>query len=124
MLRRCDFSETNYNGPTGQGRPVATIRSDGSTVSADIQMIAGAVPNMAYTVRLIQTPRPSSAPCWGGDPGVAQGVLVTDAGGAGSLTLRDSIEPGAESAWIVIDRPHPYSQDPAEFYSTDFEVPI
>ncbi len=123
ILRRCDFSETDYNGPTGYGRPLGTLRSDGSTLTADVQ-IATAIPNMHYDVRLIQVPRPSATPCWGADPGVAQGSLNTDAGGAASTTLQDAIEPGATGAWVFISRPDRFSQNPAEFYTTDLIAPI
>ncbi len=123
ISRICDFSETNYNGPTSWGRPFALLRSDGSNVTADIQ-IATVLPNFPYDVRLIQVPRPSSAGCWGGDPGVALGRLQTDGAGSGAVTLQDAIEPGATGAWIWISRPSPFSQDPAEFYTTDFIAPI
>jgi hypothetical protein len=123
VSRRCDFSETDYNGPTGTARPTATLRSDGQSVTADIQYVL-AIPNTHYDVRLIQVPRPSSAPCWGNDPGVAQGSLNTDGAGAAAITLTDTIEPGATGAWVWITRPHPFSQDPAEFYTTDFVAPI
>ena len=123
MLRRCDFTETNYNGPTGFGRPLGVIRANGSTVTADVQL-ATALPGMHYDVRLIQVPRPSSANCWGGDPGVVMGALNTDGGGAAATTLEDAIEPGATGAWVFISRPSAFSQDPAEFYTTDFVAPI
>lgn len=118
VLRRCDFSETDFNGPTGFARPTAVIHSNGSQVSADVQ-IATAIPNLNYDVRLIQVPRPSSAPCWGGDPGVAQAVLHTDPVGGGTVTLSDAIEPGATGAWLFITRPDRFSQNPAEFYTAD-----
>ncbi|MDT5015431.1 MAG: hypothetical protein QOD39_1591 [Mycobacterium sp.] len=123
MLRRCDFSETDFNGPTGMGRVFGVMTSTGSTVKADVQT-ALAIPGTHYDVRLIQVPRPSSANCWGGDPGVAQGALNTDGAGAASVTLEDTIEPGATGAWVFVSRPHPFSQDPAEFYTTDLIVPI
>lgn len=122
-LRRCDFSETDYNGPTGYARPTAVIRSDGSTVTADVQ-INTAIPNIRYDVRLIQAPRPSSAPCNGGDPGVAATALQIDPVGNGTVTLQDAIEPGATGAWLFISRPDPFSQNPAEFYTTDLIVDI
>jgi len=123
ISRICDFSEINYRGPWGVGRPTAVLRSDGSTVSADIQ-IATVLPNFPYDVRLIQVPRPSSATCWGGDPGVALATLHTDGAGAGAVTVRGAIEPGATGVWIWISRPDPFSQDPGEFYTTDFVAPI
>jgi len=123
LLRRCDFSETDYNGPTGMGRPLGTLRSDGSTVTADVQIVT-AVPNMHYDIRLIQVPRSSAAHCWGADPGVAQGSLNTDGVGAAAVTLTDAIEPGATGAWMFITRPDAFSQNPAEFYTTDLIAPI
>lgn len=123
IMRRCDFSETDYNGPTGMARPLGTLRSDGSTLTADVQM-ATAKPNMHYNIRMIQVPRSSAAFCWGADPGVAQGSLNTDGGGAASVTLQDSIEPGATGAFVFISRPSQFSQLPAEFYTTDLIAPI
>jgi hypothetical protein len=123
ILRRCDFSETDYNGPTGYARPLGTLRSDGSTLTADVQ-IATAVPNMHYDIRLIQVPRSSAAHCWGADPGVAQGSLDTDGTGAAAVTLQDTTEPGATGAWVFISRPDRFSQNPAEFYTTDLIAAI
>jgi len=123
ILRRCDYSETDYNGPTGYGGPMGTLRSDGSTVTVDVH-ITGAVPNMHYDIRLIQLPRSSATHCWGADPGVAQGSLNTDGRGAASVSLQDTVEPGATSAFVFISRPDRFSQNPAEFYTTDFKAPI
>lgn len=123
ILRRCDFSETDYNGPTGMARPLGTLRSDGSTVTVDVQ-IATALPNMHYDIRVIQAPRPSARPCWGADPGVAQGSLNTDGAGAASVTLQDNVEPGATGAFVFISRPSRFSQVPAEFYTTDLIAPL
>lgn len=123
VLRRCDFSESDWNGPTGFARPQAVIHSNGSTVSADVQ-IATAIPNIRYDVRLIQVPKPSWLPCWGGDPGVALAPMQIDGAGNGSVTLQDSIEPGSTGAWMFISRPASFSQKPAEFYTTDFVAPI
>lgn len=123
VLRRCDFSESDWDGPTGYARPQAVIRSDGSTVSADVQ-IATAIPNIRYDVRLIQAPKPSWVTCWGGDPGVALAPMQIDGAGNGSVTLADNIEPGATGAWLFISRPDAFSQTPAEFYTADFIAPI
>jgi hypothetical protein len=123
ILRRCDFSETDYNGPTGMSRAMGTLRSDGSTLTADVQL-ATAKPNMHYDIRMIQVPRSSAVPCWGADPGVAQGSLNTDGAGAAAVTLQDGIEPGATGAWVFISRPDQFSQNPAEFYTTDLIAPI
>lgn len=123
ILRRCDFSETDYNGPTGSARGAGILRSDGSTLTAEVQF-ATAVPNMHYDIRMIQVPRSSAVPCWGADPGVAQGSLNTDGAGAAAVTLQDAIEPGATGAWVFISRPDRFSQNPAEFYTTDLIAPI
>ena len=122
-LRRCDFSETDYNGPTGYARPQAVLRSDGSTVSADVSIVT-AIPNVRYDVRLIHAPKPSSAGCLGGDPGVALVPLQVDGIGNGRVTIQDNIEPGATGAWLMITRPDAFSQNPAEFYTTDLIAPI
>jgi hypothetical protein len=122
-MRRCDYSETDYNGPTGYGRPQAVIRSDGSTVTADVQ-IATAIPNIRYDVRLIQAPMPSSAACLGGDPGVALAAMQIDNAGNGHITLSDNVEPGSTGAWLFISRPDAFSQNPAEFYTSDLIAPI
>lgn len=123
VSRRCDYSETDYNGPTGYARATSVVRTSGSNLSADVTMDT-AIPNMRYDVRLIQVPRPSSTPCLGTDPGVAAGVLQTDGVGHGTVTLTDSIEPGATGAWVWITRPDAFSQNPAEFYTSDLIVKI
>ncbi|EID14140.1 hypothetical protein [Mycolicibacterium phlei] len=123
MLRRCDFSETDFNGPTGFGRPQGVLHTNGHDVVADVS-IDQARPNTRYDVRLIQMPRLASAPCWGGDPGVAVASLVTDGIGHGQVLVHDTKEPGATGAWVFISLPNPYSQDPAEFYTTDFVAKI
>jgi hypothetical protein len=92
-------------------------------VIADVQ-IATAEPETPYDVRLIQVPRPSSASCNAGDPGVTGGVLFTDGAGAGGVTVRGHIVSGATGAWVFISRPGEFSQTPAEFYTSDFVVPL
>ncbi len=123
ISRRCDFSETNYNGPTGYARPIGVVHTDGSTVVADVQ-IATAIPNIRYDVRLIQVPRPSSASCNGGDPGVAAAALFTDGVGGGAVTVAGPVASGATGAWVIISRPDAFSQNPAEFYTSDFIASI
>lgn len=123
ILRRCDFSETNYNGATGYARSMGTLRSDATTLTADVQLVT-AIPNTHYDVRLIQVPRSSAVPCWGADPGVAQGSLNTDGAGAAAVTLSDAKEQGATGAWVFVSRPGRFSQNPAEFYTTDLIAPV
>jgi hypothetical protein len=123
VLRRCDFSDNTYTAPTAYARPTAVVHSTGSEVIADVQ-IATAIPNMPYDVRVIQMPRSSASGCNAGDPGVIAGVLLTDPAGAGSVTVRGPVASGATGAWIYITRPGEFSQTPAEFYTSDFVVPL
>jgi hypothetical protein len=123
VFRRCDFSDKAYTGPTGYARPTAVVHSSGSEVIADVQ-IATAIPNTPYDVRVIQMPRSSASGCNAGDPGVIAGVLLTDPAGAGSVTVRGPVASGATGAWMYITRPGEFSQTPAEFYTSDFVVPL
>jgi hypothetical protein len=118
-LRRCDFSDDMHTGPAGVGNPTALVHGTGSDEIADVQIVR-AQPDTAYDVRLIQEPRPSSASCNAGDPGVADAVLQTDDGGAGAVTVRGPISSGATGVWMFISRPGELSQTPAEFYTSDF----
>ncbi|MGE2837290.1 hypothetical protein [Mycobacterium sp. SMC-4] len=115
--RRCDFSENPYQGAGDYGRAVAYMRSDGSTVTADLQFATGK-PNTHYDVRLIQVPR--GLHCAPGDPGVAAAALITDAAGGGAVTVSAPIASGASGAWVSVTRPSAFSQHPEEFYTTDF----
>ncbi len=123
IFRRCDFSDKAYTGPTGYARPTAVVHSTGSEVIADVQ-IATAIPNTPYDVRVIQMPRSSASSCNAGDPGVIAGVLLTDPAGAGSVSVRGPVASGATGAWMYITRPGEFSQTPAEFYTSDFVVPL
>jgi hypothetical protein len=123
MFRRCDHSANTHVGPTGYARPTALVRGTGSEVIADVQ-IATAIPNTPYDVRLIQTPRSSASGCNAGDPGVTAGVLLTDPAGAGGVTLRGPVASDATGAWMYITRQGEFSQTPAEFYTSDFVVPL
>src|SRR5258705_8121312 len=123
IFRRCDFSDKAYTGPTGYARPTAVVHNTGSGVIADVQ-IATAIPNTPYDVRVIQMPRSSALGCNAGDPGVIASVLLTDPAGAGSVTVRGPVASGTTGAWMYITRPGEFSQTPAEFYTSDFVVPL
>ena len=41
-----------------------------------------------------------------------------------TTTLQDTIQSGTTGAWVFIQRPNPYSQGPAEFYTSDFIDPV
>ncbi len=123
IFRRCDFSANTHVGGTGYARPTALVHNTGSELIADVQ-IATAIPNTPYDVRLIQMPRSSASGCNAGDPGVIAGVLLTDAAGAGSVSLRGPVASGATGAWMSISRPGEFSQTPAEFYTSDFVLSL
>jgi hypothetical protein len=123
MLRRCDFSSNMHIGPTGVGRATALVHTTGSEVIADVVMVT-AIPNTRYDVRIIQMPRSSATSCNAGDPGVTGGPLFTDGTGAGGVSLHSPIASGATGAWMYVTRPGEFSQTPAEFYTSDFVVPI
>jgi hypothetical protein len=69
-------------------------------------------------------PRSSASSCNAGDPGVIGGLLLTDAGGAGGVSLRGPVASGTTGAWLSISRPGEFSQTPAEFYTSDFVVAL
>lgn len=123
IQRRCDHSANMYTSPTGYGRATAVVRSTGSAVAADVQLVT-ARPDTRYDVRLIQTPRASSASCNGGDPGVVAGALQTDGAGTANVTLQGPITSGATNAWVYISLPGEFSQTPDEYYTTDYEAAI
>jgi hypothetical protein len=123
LLRTCDFNSNLHAGPSGVGRATALVHITGSEVIADVVMVT-AIPDTAYDVRVIQMPRSSATGCNAGDPGVIGGVLVTDGAGAGGLSIHSPIVSGASGAWMYITRPGEFTQTPAEFYTSDFVVPI
>jgi hypothetical protein len=117
--RACDFSKLPWVDAVGDARPVAHIRTDGSGMLVATVDIATAVPNTRYDVRVVQTPRPSQV-CGPGAPGVVTGTLQTDAIGGGSTTFGGPVAGSATGAWVILERPSPFAQVPAEFYTTEF----
>jgi hypothetical protein len=123
LLRGCDFNTNQHIGPSGVARATALVHITGSGVIADVVMVT-AIPNTPYDVRVIQMPRSSGTGCSAGDPGVTGGVLFTDDAGAGGVSIHSPIVSGATGAWMFITRPGEGTQTPAEFYTSDFVVPI
>jgi hypothetical protein len=117
-FRACDFTLEKWVSAHGYTRAVAHLSTSGPNVVATVDL-ATAEPNTNYDVRIIQTPR-ASIGCAPGAPGVVTGNLQTDAGGAGSTTLQGQIDSSATGAWVMVQRPAPYSQTPAEFYTSEF----
>jgi hypothetical protein len=123
LLRTCDFNSNLHAGPSGVARATALVHITGSEVIADVVMVT-AIPNTAYDVRVIQMPRSSATGCNAGDPGVTGGVIFTDGAGAGGVSIHSPIVSGATGAWMFVTRPGEFTQTPAEFYTSDFVVPI
>jgi hypothetical protein len=124
ILRACDFSPIPDGASANPAAASAVIHASGGTVSADVHLAEPGQPNTHYDVALIQVPRASSAPCDAPGPGVAVAGLDSDGVGVGSTTVRGSLQPGATGAWVFIRRPNPYSQSPAEFYTSDYPAKV
>ena len=50
--------------------------------------------------------------------------MNTDAAGNGTATVQEPIRPGTTGVWVIIERPNGNSQNPAEFYTSEFLVPV
>jgi hypothetical protein len=120
VLRACDFSPIQWYSAQSDGSASSAISAGGGTVTAEVHLSEPGSPNTHFDVRLIQAPRASNSPCGAGGPGVAVGGLDTDGAGQATTTLQDRIQSGSTGAWVFIQRPNPYSQGPAEFYTSDF----
>lgn len=126
-LRRCDFSLVTTAAmvprpPLGTGS--ALIHASGSRAVAEVHVAIPNQPGTHYDVGLIQEPRPSSATCGPGDPGTAFTGMDTDAAGNGAVTIEDTIRSGTTGVWVFVERPNPISQNPAEFYTSEFVAPV
>ncbi len=126
-LRRCDFSQvsTAVMVPhpmlaTGS----AIVRRAGSSAIADVHLVDEPEPGTHFDVGLIQEPRPASTNCGPGDPGTAFTGLDTDATGSGNVTVQDTIRPGTTGVWVIVEQRNPNSQNPAEFYTSEFVAPV
>jgi hypothetical protein len=126
-LRRCDFSRVT-TAPTVPrpelGAGLALIHIAGSRAIAEVHLADAPDPGTHFDVGLIQEPRPSSGTCGPGDPGTAFTGMDTDAAGNGTVTVQDTIRPGTTGVWVIIERPNPNSQNPAEFYTSEFLAPV
>lgn len=99
------------------------IHTTGSTAVADVYLADSPEPGTQFTVGIIEEPRPSSAGCGPGASGTAYTTMVTDGAGTGRVTVNDSLRPGTTGVWVMIERPNPHGQDPAEYYTSEFVVP-
>ena len=126
-LRRCDFSKvsTAPKVPSPMlGTGSATVRASGSRAVAEVHLTDGPEPGMHFDVGLIEEPRPSSSTCGPGDPGTAFSGMDLDGAGNGTATVADTIRPGTTGVWVIIERANANSQNPAEFYTSEFVVPV
>lgn len=126
-LRRCDFSLVSTavmvpHPPLGTGS--ALVHRAGSSAVAEVHLVDEPEPGTHFDVGLIQEPRPSSVNCGPGDPGTAFTGLDTDATGSGNVTVQDTIRPGTTGVWVIIEQRNPNSQNPAEFYTSEFVAPV
>jgi len=126
-LRRCDFSLVSE--AVKVPHPMlatgsATVRRSGSSAVADVHLVDEPEPGTHFDVGLIQEPRPASANCGPGDPGTAFSGMDTDATGSGNATVQDTIRPGTTGVWVIVEQRNPNSQNPAEFYTSEFVAPV
>ncbi len=126
-LRRCDFSLAATAATVARprlGSGAAVIHVAGSRAIAEVQLFDEPNPGTHFDVGLIQEPRPSSATCGPGDPGTAFAGMDTDGAGNGTVTIADTLRPGTTGVWVFVERPDAFSQNPAEFYTSGFLVPV
>jgi hypothetical protein len=125
--RRCDFSQITtavWIPRPEKGTGSALISTSGSRAVAQVHVAIPDAPSTHYDVGLIQEPRPSSATCGPGDPGTAFTGMDTDAAGNATVTVSDGIRPGTTGVWVIVARANPNSQNPAEFYTSEFLAPV
>ncbi|BCZ22252.1 hypothetical protein MYSE111917_11255 [Mycobacterium senriense] len=126
-LRRCDFSKvsTAPKVPSPMlGTGSAIVRTSGSRAVAEVHLYDEPEPGMHFDVGLIEEPRPSSSTCGPGDPGSAFSGMDLDGAGNGTTAVADTIRPGTTGVWVIIERANANSQNPAEFYTSEFVVPV
>jgi hypothetical protein len=126
-LRRCDFSlvSTVPMVPrSALGTGDAVIHTSGGKAFAEVHLSDAPAPGTHFDVGLIQEPRPGAGNCGPGDPGTAFSGLDTDGAGGGTVTISDTIRPGTTGVWVMIQRGNPNSQNPAEFYTSEFVAPV
>jgi hypothetical protein len=125
-IRRCDFSLVStapWVPKSGLGSGSANIRSSGTAAVAEVHMTVTDEPGGHFDVGLIQEPLPSSATCGPGDPATAFTGMDVDGAGNGTATVHAKLRQGTTGVWVVVERANPNSQNPAEFYTSEFVVP-
>jgi hypothetical protein len=125
--RRCDFSrvaEAAWIPRPLEGTGSALISISGSRAVAQVHVAIPNEPGTHYDVGLVEEPRPSSATCGPGAPGTAFTGMDTDGAGNATVTVQDSIGQGTTGVWVIVERANPNSQNPAEYYTSEFLVPV
>lgn len=118
IVRACDFSVAEYTWRTGYARAVAFVHPPvADSVAIDVQLQT-ALPDTDYYVKVFQMPRGSA------DCGVAPVRVRTDGAGAAYVTVTTPIDAGTTGVWASIERPSPFSQQPAEVYTSDFVAKV
>ena len=125
IFRTCDFTAVRSSGAAESfGSVTAVVQSTGGSVSASVHISEPGTAGAHFDVALIQAPRASTLPCTAPGPGVAVGGLDLDGAGQGSATVQTGRKSGTTGVWLFVQRPSPYSQSPAEYYTSDFIVPV
>jgi len=126
-LRRCDFSLVSF-APMMPHPALATgtavVHRAGSMAVAQVHVVDEPEPGTHFDVGLIEEPRSAAATCGPGDPGTAFTGLDTDATGSGTATVSEAIRPGTTGVWVIVEQPNPHSQNPGEFYTSEFVAPV
>ena len=126
-MRNCDFSPAHdqpMEESVALGGGLVLVRHSGSRAIAEVHLADAPDPGTHFTVGMIQEPRPSSATCGPGDPGTAFAGFDTDGAGSGTVTVQDTVRPGTTGIWVIVERPNPHGQDPAEYYTSEFVAPV
>ncbi len=126
-MKNCDFSPRHTAPAVASpvlGTGWAQILHTGSSAVAQVHLDAPNQPGTHYNVVLIEEPRTSSATCGPGDPGTAVAGLDTDAAGVGTATVQDTLRSGTTGVWLFVERPSAHTQDPAEYYTSEFVAPV
>ncbi|CPR10865.1 hypothetical protein BN971_02136 [Mycobacterium bohemicum DSM 44277] len=126
-LRRCDFSlvQTAAWVPApALADGTALIHRAGSRVVADVHLYDEPESGTHFDVGLIEEPRAATSSCGPGDAGTAFTGLDTDGAGNGAARVQDTVRPGTTGVWVVVERSNTHSQNPGEFYTSEFLAPV
>jgi hypothetical protein len=114
IMRACDYTVAEYTWRTGYARAVAYVHPPSAGSVAIEFQLQTAVPNTDYFVKAFTMPRGSA------DCNVAPIAVRTDGAGAATVTVHVPVDSSTTGVWTSIERPDPYSQQPAEVYTSDF----